>query len=73
MNISGLFQVLSDEPLEILFQFCRRNLNLRATGQENYVLKLKKDLPVVWHHINQILQIERSTFLPNDLQQIFTR
>ena len=68
-----MLQVLSDEPLEILFQFCERNLNLRAPGQENHVLKLKKDLPVVWHHISQILQIERSTFLPNDLRQIFTR
>ena len=72
-SISGLLQVRSDEPLEILKQFCQRILDLRSHQQKDNVLKLKGELPVIWHHIFEILKIERTKWLPGDLQQIFLK
>ena len=71
MGVNGLLQCKSDTALEILDQFCTQRRDLRNVSEIAQVTRLKKEIPVFWTILSDILKIETSHhWLPHDVSQI---
>ena len=68
--ISGWLQVLSNEPLLYLNQFCQQEIDLRDSSERQKLTLVVKELPALWPLLMNILHIENSHFLPEDVANI---
>ena len=68
-SVASYMQVTHDEPLTILKLFCAQKLNLSALNQDKVHL-ITKELPALWPNLMDILEIEKTQFLPIDVSNI---
>lgn len=70
-SVTGLLNVTSERPLEILESFCERNIDLRSPNEHDNLQLVKKELPALWQCLLQILKLEKQQkFLPWDVSYI---
>ena len=53
-SVRGFHQVLSEEPLEILAEYCKRNQSLRSVGAQYQLNIVKSSLPALWPDLDNI-------------------
>ena len=68
--VSGFLQVTSKEPLKVLKEFCKRKLNLCSVEHLPSIKLLRKELPPLWDMLMNIINIENSNYLPEDVSNI---
>lgn len=71
-SVASYMQVTHDEPLTILKLFCEQTLNLSALNQDKVHL-ITKELPALWPNLMDILEIEKTQFLPIDVSNILIK
>ena len=66
-------QVTNDDPLVHLRAFCARQLNLRSASNKDKLSKMARELPALWPNLVQIMELEKSDFLPQDVSEIILK
>ena len=69
-SLASYMQVTSDEPLQILQSFCDQTLNVRLAQNQQNIKILAKELPALWPNLLDVMNLESSLFLPNEVAQI---
>ena len=70
-SIPGLIQVNSNEPLDILSDYCNERLDLRAHQNLNRLQIVEREIPALWSSLKNILKLEkRSNYLPKDVASV---
>ena len=72
-SVAGYMQVMSGEPLEFLEEFCYQRFDLRAgeNGEEQKLVAA--ELPALWLNLIDILNLEKTNFLPDDVGAIILK
>ena len=65
-SVAGYMQVLSDVP-QYLELFCQKQLDLRSTEHKQKLNLVMHEVPAVWPNLLDILILEKSHYLPQDL------
>ena len=69
-SVAGYLQVMSDEPLVHLSFFCQERLHIRSSENRDKLQLIMHDLPALWPNLLEILNLEKSKFLPRDVSEI---
>lgn len=69
-SVAGYMQVTHDEPLLHLRAFCEQNLNLRSSANKEKLQLMAKELPAFWPNLMEIMELENSQYLPQEVSQI---
>ena len=69
-SVASYMQVTRDEPLELLQSFCNRTISLRSTSHQNDLQLMAKELPALWPNLVDILELETTEFLQNEISSI---
>ena len=69
-SVASFLQVTSDEPLQILRLFCEQALHIRSPEQQDKLKLILRELPALWPNLMDILEIECSEFLPDELARV---
>ena len=69
-SVASYLQVTSDEPLQILQSFCEQTVNVRSAENQQNIKILAQELPALWPNLLDIMILESSQFLPNDVAEI---
>ena len=69
-SVAGYLQVLSDKPLQHLSAFCLKELDLRSIEHKEKLKLVMHELPALWPNLLEILNLQKSNFLPNDVAQV---
>ena len=72
-SVRGFLQVLSEEPLEILAEYCKRNLSLRSVGAQYQLNIVKSSLPALWPDLDNICRLEDIEYLPNSISNVLLK
>ena len=66
-------QVMSGQPLEFLEEFCHQRFDLRSgeNGEEQKLVAA--ELPALWPNLIDILHLEKTNFLPDDVGAIILK
>ena len=72
-SVAGYLQVLSDEPLQYLALFCQQQLDLRSAEHRQKLNLVMHELPALWPNLLDILNLEKSHFLPQDVAVILLK
>ena len=66
-------QVLSAEPLDSLAEFCLQQLDIRAAENAEIQKKVKEEMPALWPNLVDILNLEHTVYLPEDVSRIILK
>ena len=66
-------QVLSAEPLDSLAAFCLQQLDIRAAENAEIQKKVKEEMPALWPNLVDILNLEHTVYLPEDVSRIILK
>ena len=69
-SVAGLLQVTSDRPLSYLELFCQEELDIRSTTEVDKLTHLQEQIPAFWPMITNILDLEGSKYLSQEIQPI---
>ena len=69
-SVAGFLQVQSAEPLQVLAAFCHRTLDFRSVGTVERQKLVAEELPALWPNLLEILNLEKTDFLPDDVSEI---
>jgi hypothetical protein len=69
-SVAGFLQVQSAEPLNILAEFCHKTLNIRRVSNIEKQKIVTEELPALWPNLLEILNLEKTDFLPDDVSSI---
>ena len=69
-SVAGYLQVLSNTPLVYLADFCQELLDLRSSANRDKLQNVMHELPALWPNLLDILNMEKSNFLPPDVSRI---
>ena len=69
-SVAGFLQVLSEETLDFLDAFCRQTLDIRSAANRVKQKQVAEELPALWPNIIEILHLEKSVYLPDDVSAI---
>ena len=72
-SVAGYLQVLSAEPLDSLAEFCLQQLDIRATENAEIQKKVKEEMPALWPNLVDILNLEHTVYLPEDVSRIILK
>lgn len=72
-SVAGFLQVLSAEPLDFLAEFCQQTLEIRSAANSVKQTRVVEELPALWPNIVEILNLEKSNFLPDDVSEIILK
>ena len=72
-SVAGFLQVLSQQTLEFLAEFCHQQLDIRTAGNSRKLKQVAEELPALWPNIINILDLEKSKFLPEDVSVIILK
>ena len=72
-SVASYMQVTSDEPLQILQSFCEQTLNVRSAENQQHLNILIRELPALWPNLLDIMNLECSQSLPNEVAAIVIR
>ena len=61
---------MSDKPLQHLSAFCLKELDLRSIEHKEKLKLVMHELPALWPNLLEILNLQKSNFLPNDVAQV---
>ena len=71
--VCGFLQVNKKDTLPFLKAFCRRTLDLRNNAHNEKLSQIQTELPALWPALEKILSIERTNFLPEDVNKIMLK
>ena len=66
-SIAGYIQVNRDDCLRYVKLFCQQTLNLRSSENISKLKVVMSELPALWGHMRDILNYEKTTFLPRKI------
>ena len=69
-SVAGYLQVMSDDPLVHLSFFCQERLDIRSSENRVKLQLIMHELPALWPNLLEILNLEKSKFLPHDVSEI---
>ena len=69
-SVAGYMQVMSGQPLEFLKEFCHQRFDLRSGENGEQQKQVAAELPALWPNLIDILNLEKSNFLPDDVGAI---
>merc|ERR1712133_118906 len=69
-SVSSLIQVTSEDPLDILERFCKREVDLLSAENHQALGLIEQQMPPFWGCLHRILMLEKSKFLPHQLRQV---
>ena len=69
-SVAGYLQVLSNQPLDYLAEFCHQRLDIRAAENSEIQKQVVAEIPALWPNLVDILNLEHLDFLPGDLSSI---
>ena len=69
-SVAGYMQVMSGQPLEFLEEFCHQRFDLRSGENGEQQKQVAAELPALWPNLIDILNLEKSNFLPDDVGAI---
>ena len=72
-SVAGYLQVLSAEPLDSLTEFCLQQLDIRAAENTEIQKKVKEEMPALWPNLVDILNLEHTVYLPEDVSRIILK
>ena len=72
-SVAGFLQVSSEEPLNLLAEFCQQRLDIRAAEYSIEQKKVAEELPALWPNIVDLLNVEKSNYLPDDVSPIILK
>ena len=72
-SVAGYLQVLSNEPLNNLAEFCLQSLDIRAAENSEIQKEIGGEMPALWPNLVEILNLEHLDFLPGDLSSIILK
>ena len=65
--------LVSCKPLEFLDEFCQKSLDLRSAENSEKQQQVATELPALWPNLINILNLEKSDFLPGDVSAIISK
>jgi hypothetical protein len=71
--VAGYLQVLSAESLEYLEQFCQPILGPKTCWKCSEQKQIAEEMPALWPNLLEILNLENSMFLPDDVFSIIIK
>ena len=72
-SVSSYLRVTSDLPLVVLQSFCEETINVRSAANQNDLVLITKELPALWPNILEIVNLEKSEYLPQDMSRIILK
>ena len=60
-------------PLEYLGSFCREELDLKDVKNIEELRTVSKELPVLWQMLNDVCNLEQTSFLPQTILRIILK
>ena len=69
-SVAGFLQVQSAEPLQVLAAFCHKTLDIRSVATVERQKLVAEELPALWPNLLEILHLEKTDFLPDDVSEI---
>ena len=70
-SVAGFLQVQSAEPLQVLAAFCHKTLDIRSVATVERQKLVAEELPALWPNLLEILHLEKTDFLPDDVSEFF--
>ena len=53
--------------------FCEETINVRSAANQNDLVLITKELPALWPNILEIVNLEKSEYLPQDMSRIILK
>ena len=72
-SVAGFLQVLSMQTLDLLSDFCHRRLDIRSAVNSLKQKQVAEELPALWSNLINILNLENSDYLPEDISGIILK
>lgn len=72
-SVAGYMQVLSVQPLDFLAEFCQETLDIRSAGNSDKLKQVTEELPALWPNLIDILNLEKTSYLPEDVSNIILK
>ena len=69
----GFLQVTNYIPLEYFGSFCREELDLKDVKNIEELRTVIKELPVLWQMLNDVCNLEQTSFLPRTVSRIILK
>ena len=69
-SVAGYLQVTCSTPLDHLNQFCNKTLDLRSSENRELCTSMNSEIPALWPLLIQILESEKSKWLPDDVSAL---
>ena len=69
-SVAGLLQVTNNQPLVYLEAFCQETLDLRSITEKEKLDFMQSQLPCFWPILIDILDLEGTRYLPDDVRSI---
>ena len=72
-SVAGFLQVSSQEPLELLKQFCNESLDVRSAANSEMQKRIAEEMPALWPNVIDVLNLENSKYLPDKVSAIILK